>query len=195
MKRKKAMSKQARFIENVIAEVRRREKQVALKMFILGSRFPENCPRRCEGCTIQGCEDASRRRLLIHDALNMGSNIVMLFEDCEAVARASVDEELILMNSEIDMVIILPESFGSVAELVDFSHNRKIYPKMRVFVKKRYHPQQGESKSYLRDFLRKFDARGGRVYWFESDDQLVKDIGNICDYYRGSKCIDQLKKI
>lgn len=127
--------------------------------------------------------------MLVHDALDERSNVA-LFEECEGVARASVDEELVLMDPGIDMVIILPESFGSVAELVDFSHNRRILPKMRVFVKKRYHPQEGNSKSYFRDFLRKFDSRTGHVSWFDSDEQLIQDVGSIRDYVHGSKCID-----
>jgi hypothetical protein len=178
----------------MIAGIKKKEGQITSNLFILGERFPDACPRHCDGCTVQDCKEAPKRRLSVFDILErLGSNVA-IFEDCEKVARASVDEELILMDPMIDRVIVLPESIGSVAELVDFSHNETIMPKMLVFVKRRYHPQHGESKSYLRDFLRKFDARGGRVYYFESDAQLIKDIGDIHGYYQGVKTINELKK-
>jgi hypothetical protein len=168
------------FIDKALAEIRKRENLETLNIIILGEQFPDDCSRACGTCIKSEspeCEGA-RRRLLVREALDTEFN-VSFFEDCDGITMASVDEESILMSDMIDMAIVFPDSFGSVTEMVDFAHNQKILPKMRVFVKERYHPQHGESKSYFRDYLKKFDAKGGYVDYFEDNKQLVRNILNI----------------
>jgi hypothetical protein len=191
---KRKASKETKLVENIIEakNEREKEKRNTSNVIILGATLPDSCPRRCESCIMHECE-APRRRLMVQEAVKEESNVAF-FEDTKAITTASIDEEIVLMDAAIDLVIVLPESLGSVAELADFFHNPVILPKMRVFVKKRYHPQHGKSGSYLRDFLRKFDAKGGHVYFFGSDKQLIKDIVDILKYRRGIKSIDDIEQ-
>jgi len=184
--------REAGFVLQALEKVREREAQVTLNVILLGATFPDGCGRQCISCRKQDC-DAARRRLTVHDSLNGKFNIT-LFEEYTELERPSVDEESVLMDPEIDIVIAIPESFGSVAEMVDFSHNPKIAPKMLVFVKKRYHPQYGNSKSYLRNLLGKLDAKGVRVYHYRSNKHLVKIINDNLELYRSIRCIDVIKE-
>ncbi len=82
----------------------------------------------------------------------------------QAGVPPSLLERWILASEELDMAFVNVESWGSAAEFSEFRGQKEIAPKLRVLVRRDYHPLYGSSKSYLTDAYLTHDAVFGHVY-------------------------------
>ena len=90
--------------------------------------------------------------------------IALIPEDDFPEFSPSLIEEVILKRADTDLIFINVESWGTVAEFVQFHDKKDIAPKLRVLVYHAYHPLYGSSKSYLTDVYLTHLAVYGHVY-------------------------------
>ncbi|MEM3693692.1 MAG: hypothetical protein QXI39_06705 [Candidatus Bathyarchaeia archaeon] len=74
-----------------------------------------------------------------------------------------------MKSNEVELAFINVESWGSVAEFVQYHRNPKVAPKLRVLVKKDFHPLYGKSSSYLTDLYLTHLCVYGHVYAYDGD--------------------------
>jgi len=108
-----------------------------------------------------------KERREIKKTLKSKGIIALVPEDDFPSEAPSLTEEAILEDSDIDLIFINVESWGSVAEFVQFSKNSRIAPKLRVLVNYQYHPLYGTKKGYLSDLYLTFMAIFGHVYAYD----------------------------
>ena len=86
------------------------------------------------------------------------------FEEDFELEIASIEEKIILKNEEVDLVIIIPDSEGSAAELGVFSQDPLIRPKLRILVPHQYHPLYSGGDSYLSSLYLELMSVHGHIY-------------------------------
>ena len=121
----------------------------------------------CDDCpedTRSACLYDLRQR--IKERLNGEGCIATTFEESAGITYASMDEKLILLKDEVDLVVVIPTSEGSISELSSFAEDNKIRPKLRVLVPYMYHPFYGSSDSYVTSVYEELMAEYGHVYPF-----------------------------
>jgi len=131
-------------------------------------------PGKCdpdEDCT--ACDLEKKTHCMYHQrnalktALNENGCLATTFEEDLELEYASLQEQIILREPEVDIVFIFPDSRGSAAELLQFTRDPVIRPKVRVLVPHRYHPLYMESESYLTSVYRELMATHGHVYPYD----------------------------
>jgi len=131
-------------------------------------------PGKCdpdEDCT--ACEPEKRMDCMYHQrnalktALNDSGCLATTFEEDLELEYASLQEQIILREPEVDIVFIFPDSRGSAAELLQFTRDPVIRPKVRVLVPHQYHPLYMESESYLTSVYQELMATHGHVYPYD----------------------------
>ena len=107
----------------------------------------------------------------------------------------AVEEELLIKTviDDIDLILIFPESTGSIDEFIVFSREHELAKKLRVFVKPRYHPLYFDKVSQLRDRILAFVSVYGHVYCFKDDEQLVEIIFKLLGSYRRVKILESFE--
>lgn len=131
-------------------------------------------PAKCDpGEDCSTCEPERKTDCMYHQrdslktALNDSGCLATTFEEDLELEYASLEEQIILRDPEVDIVFILPDSRGSAAELLQFTRDPVIRPKVRVLVPHRYHPLYAESDSYLTSVYRELMATHGHVYPYD----------------------------
>jgi hypothetical protein len=156
----------------------------ALTLFVLGKGFPkkEKCFERCINCPITDCKEPKRRKVIKEKLMELGNNA--LFPEELKLVFPATEEQIIFRENDVDLLIILPEAWGSVSEFNTFSQNRKLALKLRIFVPKLYHPLYGSTSNYLTDAYLTYLAEYGHVYYFQNDDELISIIEKLTECYR-----------
>ena len=85
----------------------------------------------------------------------------------------SLIEEYILERSDVDLVFLKVESWGSATEFGQFLKNLRIAPKLRILTFYEYHPLYGSSKGYLPDLYLTHMAKYGHVYAYDDSKKSV----------------------
>lgn len=96
--------------------------------------------------------------------------IALIPEDDFPEFSPSLIEEVILRRADIDLIFINVESWGTVAEFVQFHDEKDIAPKLRVLVQHAYHPLYGNSTSYLTDVYLTHLAVYGHLYAYGNEE-------------------------
>jgi len=135
-------------------------------------------PGKCdpdEDCTT--CEPEKKIECMYHQrnalktTLNDNSCLATTFEEDLELEYASLEEQIILREPEVDIVFIFPDSRGSAAELLQFTRDPVIRPKVRVLVPHQHHPLYTESESYLTSVYQELMATHGHVYPYDSKNE------------------------
>ena len=127
------------------------------------------------------CPRDSRTACLYHlrqrmkERLNSEGCLATTFEDSGGITYASMDEKLVLLKDEVDLVIVIPTSHGSISELSSFTEDDKIRPKLRVLAPYMYHPFYGSSDSYVTSVYKELMAEYGHVYPFGLGSEVHPD--------------------
>ena len=177
-------------IEKYKKKIEDSTKSVSLSIFILGKGFPQGseCLECCDSCEISDCVNPKRRKI-VRETLNEEGHIAMFPEQLELI-YPSCDEHIIFQDPEIDLLIIFPESAGSIGEFSQFMGDIEIAPKMRVFIPKEFHPLYGNITSYVSDEYLRFIVNHGHVYFFEHDSELFTIIKKLTDMIRKVKYLN-----
>jgi len=85
----------------------------------------------------------------------------------------SITEEAVLEKSDVDVIFINVESWGSVTEFGQFHDEERIAPKLRVFVPHEYHPLYGTSIGYLTDLYLTHVVKYGHVYAHDDSERTI----------------------
>jgi hypothetical protein len=156
----------------------------ALTLFVLGKGFPkkEKCFESCIDCPITDCKEPKRRKEIKEKLMELGNNA--LFPEELKLIYPATEEQIIFQENDVDLLIILPEAWGSVSEFNTFSQYRKLAKKLRIFVLKQYHPLYGSDSNYLTDAYLTYLAEYGHVYYFQNDYELISIIEKLTECYR-----------
>ena len=130
----------------------------------------------CNVCPVETrneCMYHLRRR--IRQRLSEEGCLATILDEDEGIDYASMDEKLILRKADVDLVVVVPTSEGSISELSSFAEDDEIRPKLRVLVPWEYHPFYGASESYVTSVYEELLAEYGHVYPFEVDDGVHPD--------------------
>lgn len=111
------------------------------------------------------------QRNALKTALNDYGCLATTFEEDLELEYASLEEQIILREPEVDIVFIFPDSRGSAAELLQFTRDPVIRPKVRVLVPHQFHPLYAESVSYLTSVYQELMATHGHVYPYDCRDE------------------------
>ena len=93
----------------------------------------------------------------------------------EGLLKIFVDVlEEIEINRDLDksLIIVIPESPGSIAEFVYYSTNIKTRNRVRAIVEEKYNPLYSEKISYLSAYYLKFAGETGHLYY-------IRDLNDI----------------
>jgi len=156
----------------------------SLTLFILGKGFPkgEKCFESCINCPIMDCIEPKRRKEIKEKLQKLGNNA--LFPEELRLEYPATEELILFQNEDIDLLIILPEAWGSISEFNTFSQNQKLSLKLRIFVPLKYHPLYGSNENFLTDAYLTFLAEYGHVYYFQNDNELISIITKLTECYR-----------
>jgi hypothetical protein len=149
----------------------------------------------CDICSVDTrTECMYHLRQMIKQRLNEESCLATIIEEDEDVAYASMDEKLILRKADVDLVIVIPTSEGSISELSSFAEDYKIRPKLRVLVPYEYHPFYGLSESYVTSVYAELLAEYGHVYPFGIDSEVHPDpldvVSTLVSVYKRRKLLE-----
>jgi len=149
----------------------------------------------CEDCptdTRLECLYDLRQRIKIE--LTEADCMVMLFEEKIISGYASMDEKLILHKEDLDLVLIIPTSPGSISELSSFAEDEIIRPKIRVLVPSEYHPFYGISESYVTSVYKELMSDYGHVYPFDIHEEVHPDpltiVSTLVSVYKRRKLLE-----
>lgn len=114
----------------------------------------------------------------IAEALAEKNIVAILMEDLlPDEAGFSLAEKELLSREGIDLIFVIPESPGSIAEFSEFIADERISERMRVVVQRKYHPLYGgEEGGYLRDRLLIFQVERGHLYAYGDCLPPVEDL-------------------
>jgi len=195
-------SRYKEIVDILLKDYRNRLGEISLVVSILGEGFPkgkdcwETDYSACLTCS-ETC-DYSKKRKYLKEYIEEELNSHVLFMEQLEFIHPSLEEVLFLEeNPDIDLIIIFPESYGSISEFINFSNNQKIAHRLRVFVKPRYHPLISDKKSFLRNSLLIFLSKYGHVYSYEVDDKyedLTKKVHKLISSYRVIKYKESKKQ-
>ena len=128
-------------------------------------------PKKCEReISCEKCEPSDKlqcmynQRTEIKQQLNRENSLATTFEEDFELDIASIEEQIILKKDEVDLVILIPDSEGSAAELALFAQDPIIRNKLRVFVPHQYHPLYSVSDSFLTSLYWSLMPVFGHIY-------------------------------
>ncbi len=136
------------WVEAKIHELQERIKKESLSVALLGA----------------GGRGLDERRLLASELSRIGINTIIPEDRLPSELSPSVAERDLLSSSELDLVFVNIESWGSAAEFSEFHGDSKIAPKLRVMIDRAHHPLYGSAYGYLVDNYLTHDAVFGHVY-------------------------------
>jgi hypothetical protein len=96
-------------------------------------------------------------------------------DDIDSSINPVIAETVVLSGSEVDLVFIHVNSWGTSNEFGQFSQSIEIAPKLRVLVDHRYHPlhiNDEGNRGYLSSSYLFFMARYGHVYPVKGTSEL-----------------------
>ena len=136
-------------------------------------RFEEMVREACIIVVLLGAGGKEiRKRRIIAKKLRDNGIIALIPEDDFAPDIApSLIEEFIFKYSDVDLVFINVESWGSATEFAQFHDDTRIAPKLRVLTFHKYHPLYGSSMSYLSDLYLTHIAKYGHVYAYDDKEE------------------------
>jgi hypothetical protein len=118
------------------------------------------------GASGEGLDE--RRRIRDHVMLDHPETTVIIPEEhIDQSINPVLAEQAILSGSDVDLVFIHVNSWGTSNEFGQFSQSSEIAPKLRVLVDHKYHPmhiRDERNRSYLSSAYLLFMARFGHVY-------------------------------
>ncbi|MHA1271957.1 MAG: hypothetical protein ACTSQP_01310 [Promethearchaeota archaeon] len=195
-------SRYKEIIDIKLKDYRNKLGEISLMVSILGEGFPkgkecwESDYSACLTCT-EDCVNPKKRKYLKEYIEKELNSHVLFMEQLEFI-YPSLEEVLFLEeNPDIDLIIIFPESPGSIDEFIKFSNNEKIAHRLRVFVEPRYHPFNIDKESFVKDSLLMFLSKYGHVYSYEDDDKyedLIRKIHKLLGSYRVIKYKDSVRE-
>lgn len=128
---------------------------------------PQKCDseRSCDDCEPpEKTQCMYNLRNRINQKLNDENCLATTFEEDFELNIASIEEQIILKNDEVDIVIVISDSKGSAAELAIFAKDPIIRRKLRVFVPYQYHPLYSDSESFLTSLYLELMSVFGHIY-------------------------------
>ncbi|MHA1675846.1 MAG: hypothetical protein ACTSU6_01575 [Candidatus Njordarchaeales archaeon] len=128
-----------------------------------------------------GNKAIERRRTICRKLVNEGIICLIPEDDFPSDVAPSLVEEAFLKSSDVDLIFINVESWGSTTEFTQFYLDRAVAPKLRILVYHKYHPLYGRSKSYLTDVYLTYMTLYGHVYAYgnNTDDSHFPSPGEI----------------
>ncbi len=114
-----------------------------------------------------------RRRIKLHLEK---MNIITLIpeDDIPEELSPSLLEEAILTKSDIDLIFVNVESWGTATEFAQFHDKHEIAYKLRVLVPAEYHPIYGREGGYLTDLYLTHLTLYGHVYAYGNGERFPK---------------------
>ena len=178
----KRIEEKAELLKSSIRDFRRIYNEKSLQIMIFGEGFPknsecwDNLSSECNSCLKKQCI-YPKLRITLRDELEKEGDSVIFPEQLELI-NPSLDEEMFLKVcvDEIELIIILPVSFGSVDEFSTYSRMEEFALKMRVFVEKQYHPLYTSEQALLIDSYLRFLTKYGHVYPYKDEEELIRII-------------------
>jgi len=184
-------------IDALKKDYQKRVQVIPLKLMILGQGFPKgedcwslNLSESCEKCDKVNCLGPRRRkeikRLVEEDLCD-----IAIFPEELGFIHPAIEQRVLIMDKEIDLVILLPEGPGSIAEFGEYSSNPEIAYKLRVFVPTKYHPFEmdieGHEQGYLSNAYLIHLTLYGHVYSYNDDLDLKKKLIFLLESFRRIK--------
>jgi deoxyxylulose-5-phosphate synthase len=114
-----------------------------------------------------GGKEIRKRRSIARKLKDSGIIALIPEDDFAPDVAPSLIEEFIFKHSDVDLVFLNVESWGSATELAQFYDDIRIAPKLRILTFHKYHPLYGSSKSYLSDLYLTHIAKYGHVYAYD----------------------------
>lgn len=115
-----------------------------------------------------------KKRRNIEKKLEKEGILTLIPEDDFAPDVApSITEQSVLEKSDVDIVFIDVESWGSATEFGQYHDKEGVAPKLRILVPYRYHPLYGTSASYLTDLYLTHTAKYGHVYAYDDSERTA----------------------
>lgn len=111
------------------------------------------------------------KRRNIEEKLEKEGILALIPEDDFAPDVApSITEEAVLEKSDVDIIFINVESWGSATEFGQYHDKEGVAPKLRILVPYRHHPLYGTSTGYLTDLYLTHIAKYGHVYAYDDSE-------------------------
>jgi len=136
-------------------ELEEKEKTTSIIIFLLGA----------------GGRGLEKRKEICNKLERIGIICLIPEIDLPLDVPPSLAEESVFRKSDVDLIFINVESWGSAAEFIQFHLERSIAPKLRILTLWKYHPIYGKSSSYLTDFYLNHEALYGHVYAYKENEQ------------------------
>jgi len=114
-----------------------------------------------------GGKEIVKRRNIAKKLRDNGIIALIPEDDFAPDVAPSLTEEFIFKHSDVDLVFLNVESWGSATEFAQFHDDIRIAPKLRVLTFHKHHPLYGNSKSYLSDLYLTHIAKYGHVYAYD----------------------------
>lgn len=111
-----------------------------------------------------GGRGLQERRAIARTLRPRGILVTLPEDDLPPDVPSSIAEEAILARSDVDLVFLHVESWGSATELGQFHRIPEVAAKLRVLVPPEHHPLHGGDGGYLADLYLTHLAAFGHVY-------------------------------
>lgn len=111
-----------------------------------------------------GRKGLEERRAIARDLSLRRIIAIVPEDDLPRGISPSLAETAILFRSDVSLIFINVESWGSAAEFGQFSADPDVARKLRVLVRPRYHPLHGTADGYLQDLYLTHMVSFGHVY-------------------------------
>lgn len=118
-----------------------------------------------------GGKEIVKRRSIARKLRDNGIIALIPEDDFAPDVAPSLTEEFIFKHSDVDLVFLNVESWGSATEFAQFHDDARIAPKLRVLTFHRHHPLYGSSKSYLSDLYLTHLAKYGHIYAYNDKEE------------------------
>ncbi|MGC8870793.1 MAG: hypothetical protein ACP5PT_06880 [Brevinematia bacterium] len=120
-----------------------------------------------------GGKEIKKRRGIAKKLRDNGIIALIPEDDFAPDVAPSLTEEFIFKDSDVDLVFINVESWGSATEFAQFHDHVSIAPKLRILTFHKHHPLYGNSKSYLSDLYLTHLTKYGHVYAYDDEKESV----------------------
>lgn len=130
-------------------------------------------PAKCDDGVCECCDQEKRdvcyyyERMVLKECLRAENCVPVLFEEDFDLVIASLEETIILHDSEVEKVVIIPASEGSAAELAQFARDPIVRSKLIVLVPFQFHPWYSDSTSFLTSLYEEIMGVVGHVYPYD----------------------------
>ncbi|MEM0313264.1 MAG: hypothetical protein QXQ41_01780 [Candidatus Bathyarchaeia archaeon] len=114
-----------------------------------------------------GGKGITKRREIAKKLEDNGIIALIPEDDFPPDVSPSLIEEAVFKESDVHLIFINVESWGSATEFAQFHDNPIVAPKLRILTYYKYHPIYGSSKSYLTDLYLSHTAKYGHVYAYD----------------------------